>query len=115
MNQEPNGQESEDHGYEMRRQREVDNASLIPASCQLNQEFIDRVKTPLRQVWNGIAADTVDDEEVSNENVIEYCIDADHLLLIAEDKEANDLIREQCKVHGYTRVLKYLTRNIQLL
>lgn len=114
MNQEPNGLEAEDYGYEKKRQQLVD---AVPESCQLNQAFVDRVKQPILRVWNSIAADMVDnmDDDISNENVVEYCIDADHLLLIAEDKEANDLVREQCKIHGYTRVLKYLARNINVL
>lgn len=111
MNQAPNGLEKEDYGYETRRQARVD---LVPASCQLNQEFVNRVRQPITCVWNSIAADVHDDEDINNENVIEWCIDADHLELIGGDKEANDLVREQCKVHGYTRVLKYLARNIIL-
>lgn len=85
-----------------------------PASCQLNQAFVERVRQPIHRVWNSIAADMMDDEDIDNENVIEWCIDADHLELIAYDKEANDLVREQCKIHGYTRVLKFLSKHISL-
>ena len=108
----PNGLEIEDYRYGLMVQRQLDTP---PASCQLNQAFVVRVKTPIRHVWNSIAADMMDDEDIDNESCIEWCIDADHLELIAHDKEANDLVREQCKIHGYTRVLKFLAKNIQVL
>ena len=107
----PNGLEIEDYKYGLAVQRKLD---ATPASCQLNQAFVTRVRQPITRVWNSIAADMMDDEDIDNENVIEWCIDADHLELIAEDKEANDLVREQCKIHGYTRVLKFLSKHISL-
>jgi hypothetical protein len=90
-------------------------SNVIPASCTLNQEFIGKVKPAILRVWNSVAADLCDDDdEMSNQLAIEYCIDADRLWLCGEDKDANDLVREQCKIHGHTRVLKFLSRNISI-
>lgn len=95
--------------------------TVIPASCTLNKAFITRVAQPIYTVWNAIGADVYDavgacgEEDLDNAGAIECCIDADRLHIHGNDKEANMLIREQCRIHGYTKVLKYLSKHIHLV
>ena len=90
--------------------------NIVPESCQLNQAFIQRVKPVILKVWNAIAADLCDDsDELDNDLAIESCIDANRLFINGEDQEADFLLREQCRMHGYTKVLKFLSRNISLI
>lgn len=87
----------------------------MPASCLLNKAFIDRVKTPIIHVWNIIGADALDcEDDMSNETAVEFCIDANRLDSIANDGEADQMIVDQCRIHGYTKVLRYLAKNISL-
>lgn len=98
----------------------MSQVSTVPESCQLNAEFVMRVKASIIQVWNAIGADLQDacaahGGPMTNEEVIESCIDASQLQTFANDPEADKLILNQCKIHGYTRVLRYLSRNIHLV
>lgn len=89
--------------------------NIVPVSCTLNKEFADKMRAPIRQVWNAIAADLCDmEEEMDNETAIECCLDADRITMFTDDKEAMPAFREQVKVHGYTRVLKFLSKHIRL-
>ena len=95
----------------------MNQVTTVPESCELNAAFISRMKTPIMHVWNAIAADLVDalDDVVDNYCAVEFCVDANHLSSIAEDKEADELLHKQVKIHGYVRTIKYLSKNIHLV
>jgi hypothetical protein len=98
----------------------VTTMSKVPESCTLNKAFIDIVHSPINRVWNDCAADIADanaacgEGEVTNMEAIEICIDADRLTMTGF-KEANDSVMAQIKIHGYHKVLRYLSKHIHLM
>ena len=53
-------------------------------------------------------------DTVNNEEAVEACLDADRLLLVTENAEAQQLARDLYREWGYHRVLTYLSDNISL-
>jgi hypothetical protein len=80
---------------------------------KLDQEFINRVKEPIYDVWQTIGPDA-DEFTEDNLEAIEACIDAGRLITEAEDKEAHDIIGELVAEHGYIKVLRFLGKHIHL-
>lgn len=80
---------------------------------KLNQEFINRVKEPIYSVWQSVGPDALEFTE-DNLEAIEICIDADRLINVTEDKEAQDMIGMLIAEHGYIRVLRFLGKHIKL-
>jgi hypothetical protein len=75
---------------------------------QLDKAVVDQLRHPMWLVWNYIGSDCMVDD---NECAIEMCIDADRLTTCAEAPEADKLIGELIKEHGYNKVLKFLSKN----
>lgn len=78
-----------------------------------------KLKPAIIRTWNEIGSDLVEcaaecGEDVSNEEALEACLDADRLLTNGKDSEANDLARKLVAKFGYDKVLKTLAKNIQL-
>jgi hypothetical protein len=83
------------------------------------KEGLDRLVQPLLVVWNAIGPDVEEsframDDELDNESVIEMCLDADHLLLSGNDREANELLHQLCREHGFGEVVKGLCKRVTL-
>jgi hypothetical protein len=72
-------------------------------------------------VWNSIGADLLDafipdedGDDPTNMEAIENCIDANRLKR-AGHRDAEDAIMAQVKIHGYHKVLRYLSKHIVLV
>ena len=75
---------------------------------KLDQTVIAELRAPIWVCWNYIASDCEVDD---NECAIELCIDANRLTTCAEAPEAEALVSELIKEHGYNKVLKFLSKN----
>lgn len=80
---------------------------------KLDKEFLEKVENPIYRVWDQIGHDILELEDVDNEECVETVIDASRLETFGH-KEAQDLISEAIKEHGYIKVLEFLTENIKL-
>jgi hypothetical protein len=86
---------------------------------KLDQDFIKIVYAPIWATWNAISPDAHCDD---NEEAIELCLDADRLITTAQgtlaEKEALDAdmaIDEAINKHSYEAVIKFLSKNVQLV
>lgn len=73
----------------------------------------------IQEVWQEIGSDTMMcaqecGEEVSNEEAIESCIDADRLTTIAQSPESDAEVSLLIKQHTYTGMMKQLRKELQL-
>lgn len=85
---------------------------------KLDNIFLEAVRAPIVTVWGTIGYDIIEccesmGEGCDNEQAIESCIDANYLTMYTS-KEADVLVSEMCKEHGYDKVLKFLAKNIRL-
>lgn len=85
---------------------------------QLDQAFIKRMQQPMWQTWNSIGYDIIAcmqecGEELTNEQAIESCCDANNLWLNGNDKEADQLMFEMCRKHGYVEVQEFLCKHFK--
>lgn len=85
---------------------------------QLDNVFIARMQQPMRQTWNSIGYDIIEcmnacGEDLTNEQAIESCTDANNLWLNGDDKEADELVRQMCKEHGYVKVQEFLCKHFK--
>ena len=87
------------------------------ASITLTPELKASLKETIIKVWNDIAADALDccDDTPDNEEAIEWCIDADRLLINGQSATMNTLVQGLCRMHGPNAVLKYLSSYIYLM
>lgn len=77
---------------------------------QLDDKLVLRLRRPMNITWQQIAPDLYECcPNLDNEEAIEMCIDANRLAFNGEDEEADILVRELCKEHGYHTVLKFLS------
>jgi hypothetical protein len=81
---------------------------------KLDATVIEQVRNPIRKAWNYIAAD-VYELCGDNEEALEMCIDANRLSMCVDEPEAEKLVLALVKEHGYSKTLKFLGKNIQLL
>ena len=80
---------------------------------KLDKNFLEKVQNPIYQVWDQIGHDILELEDVDNEECVETVIDASRLDTFGH-KEAQELVSEAVKEHGYSKVLKFLCKNIKL-
>jgi hypothetical protein len=82
-------------------------------AMKLDQEFLDKVSGPIRETWQHIYPDA---EVGSNAEAMELVLDANRMEmnLGAKGREADKLISEATKEHGYKKVDKFLCKHIQL-
>jgi len=85
---------------------------------QLDNALIERLRTPMWQVWNSIGWDIIEcmkqcRQTLTNEQAIESCIDANNLWLNGNDREADELVLAVCKEHGYIETLKFLCQHFK--
>ena len=90
-------------------------ATKIPLDAALKKR-LDRV---ISDVWNAIGSDIEACSEscgemLTNEQAVESCIDADHLVIHGNDPEAQLLIRLVFEQHGYQVTLAWLSKNFRL-
>ena len=78
---------------------------------ELNEKFVQVMKGPICQAWQAIAEEGI---EASNAEALEMAIDADRLATFVS-QDANDLLKEAIKEHGYKKVFDLLKRNISLV
>lgn len=88
----------------------------------MNKELLNKVREPILRTWSNIAADAIEITEGDNEVAIELCIDADRLTMWTrgpkekeEAEAAEAALNEVLDKHDYAKVLKFLSKNIQLL
>ena len=79
---------------------------------ELNNDFLKQVEPAIINGWNYIAADMP--EETDDYEAIETVIDANRLTMIGY-KDADQLIMQAVKEHGYSKVMKFLVKNIPLV
>lgn len=65
------------------------------------------------QTWGAVAADLP--EEIDNQEAMEVCIDADRLESLGNSWEANEILKDAIKMHGYSAVFDFLCSEIQVL
>jgi hypothetical protein len=84
---------------------------------ELNKTFVDLVQQPLIRTWQAIGPDiglSMPFDEITNEEVIEMCTDADHLEMYGESKEAAEAMHAAYAEHG-DEVFEFLAEHIQVL
>ncbi len=85
------------------------------------ESLLDVVRKPILRTWDNIAADGYELCEGDNECAIELCIDANRLTSFAHGKEleeakaADKVLDDVMKDCDYKKVLKFLSKRIQLL
>lgn len=80
---------------------------------QLDQHFLNTVRAAVNTAWQQIAWD-VDALCESNEEAVEMCLDADRLLINAEDQVAHAAVKMAVQANGYQPTLQFLAQNISL-
>jgi len=85
----------------------------------LDNEVLRVVRGPINSVWNTIGMDVeeacaISGDELTNEMVIEACIDANRIEQFTGRKDVDKYILELIKQHTYAQVLKFLSENILL-
>lgn len=85
---------------------------------QLNKSVVDRLSPAMNATWNYIGYDLVNSiaecgERMTNAHAIEGCIDANRLASCGNDSEADKLVSELIKEHGYKKVFNFLKRNFK--
>jgi hypothetical protein len=85
----------------------------------LDNAIIERLRYPILDTWYNIASDLMSaaeamGDELDNDAAIEGCIDANRLLLVGNDAEADKLVTTLCIEHGYGVVLRFLSQNFRL-
>jgi hypothetical protein len=83
------------------------------AKIKLDENVIKRLKEPIYHVWSQIAPDAEGLVE-DNLQAMEICLDADRLILVADDKESYDYFHRVMDDHGYGKTLKFLAKHIHL-
>jgi hypothetical protein len=83
------------------------------------KEGVGKLVEPVLVVWNAIGWDVESSlqeagEELDNESAIEMCLDANRLLINANDAEAEELLNQLCREHGFGRVVNELSQRITL-
>ncbi len=82
----------------------------------LDQDIINRLERPIRKTWDYIGPDALEAfGDTNNEGAIELCLDANRLVTAAEDPNAELLVLHLIDEHGYTEVLKFLAKHIDLV
>lgn len=81
---------------------------------QLDQHFVNTVRAAIDKAWQQIAWDV---EELcgDNEEALEMCLDADRLLINAEDQVAHCAAKMAIRQNGYQKTLKFLAQHITLV
>ena len=82
---------------------------------KLDQAVLDQLRNPIHKVWNYIGSDVYDLCEGDNECAIEMCIDANRLSMCVNEDVAEALVMSLVKEHGYTKVLKFLSKNFHFV
>lgn len=85
---------------------------------ELNDALVTRLRTPMRRVWSEIGPElrqlaAEEGEPVDNKSAVESCIDADCLMHNGQDTEANSIMLQAVKEHGYPRVLEFLCKHFK--
>lgn len=86
---------------------------------KLDKAVVAMLESAILKTWSQIGYDALQaieeaGERMDNETAMEFCIDANRLLLNGGDKVADETVRDLCKEHGYAKVLKFLSKHIKL-
>jgi hypothetical protein len=81
---------------------------------QLDQHFVNTVRATVRETWQQIGHDVIDQCE-DNEQAMEMCLDADRLLLNGGDPVSHAAVKMAVRANGYVPTLKFLAKHIQVL
>ena len=79
----------------------------------LDAAVIAQLQSPMWKVWNYIGHDVEEACEGDNECAIELCIDANRLSMCVNEPEADALVHTLIEQHGYSKVLKFLSKNFR--
>lgn len=85
---------------------------------KLDKAFITQIDAAVSDVWQEIGSDLYaccaeQGEELTNEEAIESVLDADRMTTFGHP-EADALVSEAIKEHGYSKVAKFIGKNISL-
>jgi len=80
---------------------------------KLDKDFLAIVKPAIEDTWNYIGSDAIEFCK-SNEDMLEFCIDANRLEFCGNSKEADKLVHDAVMEHGYNEVLNFLDDNVAL-
>jgi hypothetical protein len=88
-------------------------------AVQLNKAFIDAISTGVQSTWAELAGDAYAlaeecNEKMTNKGALELVLDADRMTTFGY-KEADDLIGQAIKEHGYDKVMKHIAKNFKLV
>lgn len=80
---------------------------------KFGMDVANRLEDAIFRTWDQIAPDVFQifnetGEQLTNIDALEFCIDADRLLLNGGDAEANEIVKQLCVEHGYKKVLNFL-------
>lgn len=81
---------------------------------QLDQHFLNMVRPAVQKAWQQIAWD-VEGLCENNLEAVEMCLDADRLLLNAEDAVAHSAVKMAFRTNGLEATIRFLSSNIQLM
>jgi len=93
----------------------------MAAKKMLTEEQLKVVKQAIWNTWNYIGYDAEEMCDGDNECAIEMCIDADRLTMCSNQstqtvgEEATAILNSVIEFSDYKKVLKYLSKQIQLV
>jgi hypothetical protein len=82
---------------------------------KLDTTVIAQLNVPINNVWGHIADDAYEaGGRVSNTEAMEMVLDANRMSTFGH-KDAETLVDELCKEHGYVKVNKFLCKHFKLV
>ena len=86
----------------------------------LNAALVTRLNAPMWATWGEISSDFYElcsecGARATNAGAIEMVIDANRMTTLGKDKEADDMIGEAIKEHGYKKVDTFLKKNFKFV
>jgi len=81
---------------------------------KLDATVITELKQPILATWNYIGSDAMEFVQ-SNAEAMEMVLDAGRLTTCGNSPRAQELIDVLFKEHGYSKVSKFICKNIRLL
>jgi hypothetical protein len=81
---------------------------------KLDATVISQLNQAVYATWNYIGSDAMEFCE-SNGDAIEMVLDADRMTTCGNAPEADALVSELIKEHGYSKVSKFLSKNFRLV
>lgn len=85
-------------------------------SLTLSPNLISAIKNVWSQIGSDLESNCAEcDEELTNDVAFEACLDADRILLVANNQPAHEELKSLFKEHGWSKVVKAAQRHIGCL